>query len=126
MYLDTMQQVFSSTSKVMIDAKTAATINLPLDQMLSRSVANEAAIGSRSGPVVPGQQAPQNMGTVTVTGSAPQQQQQQPQPQQAQQAQQQQPQQTQAAPAQDARPQLESVRKIDPRSRDSSRERETR
>jgi membrane protease subunit HflK len=53
MYLDTMQQIFSSTSKVMIDTKTATTVNLPLDQMLSRSVANEAAIGSRSGPVMP-------------------------------------------------------------------------
>jgi membrane protease subunit HflK len=122
MYIDTMQQIFSSTSKVMIDAKTAATINLPLDQMLSRSVANEAAIGSRSGPVMPapqaqpGQQAPTNVGTVTVTGAAPQQNQQQ----------QQQQQQPQVQPAQDARPQQESVRKIDPRSRDSSRERETR
>jgi membrane protease subunit HflK len=128
MYLDTMQQVFSSTSKVMIDAKNAATINLPLDQMLTRSVANEAAIGSRSGPVMPapqaqqGQPAPANIGAVTVTGSAPQNQpqQQQQQPQQQQQQQAQQPQ------AQEARPQMESVRKIDPRSRDSSRERETR
>jgi membrane protease subunit HflK len=114
MYIDTMQEIFSSTSKVMIDAKTATTVNLPLDQMLSRSVANEAAIGSRSGPVMPAPQAqPQ------------QQQQQQQQPQQAQQQAQAQ-QQVQAAPAQEARPQLESVRKIDPRSRESSRERETR
>jgi membrane protease subunit HflK len=116
MYIDTMQEIFSSTSKVMIDAKTATTVNLPLDQMLSRSVANEAAIGSRSGPVMPAPQA------------QPQQQQQQQQPQQAQQPQQQAQaqQQVQAAPAQEARPQLESVRKIDPRSRESSRERETR
>jgi membrane protease subunit HflK len=124
MYIDTMQQIFSSTSKVMIDARTPTTVNLPLDQMLSRSVANEAAIGSRSGPVMPApqgtQSAPQNMGTVTVTGTAPQAQQQQPQQQQQQQ------QQTQAAPAQEARPQMESVRKIDPRSRETSRERETR
>lgn len=58
MYFDTMQQVFSSTSKVMIDAKTGTNqVVLPLDQMLSRSVANDAAIGSRSGPVmVPRQQ----------------------------------------------------------------------
>jgi membrane protease subunit HflK len=120
MYLDTMQQIFSSTSKVMIDAKAAATINLPLDQMLTRSVANEAAIGSRSGPLM---QAPPQQ-------QQPQQQQQQPQQQQqAQQAQVQTPQQQQqpqAAPAQEVRPQLESVRKIDPRSRESSRERETR
>jgi membrane protease subunit HflK len=116
MYIDTMQQIFSSTSKVMIDAKAAATINLPLDQMLTRSVANEAAIGSRSGPLM---QAP------------PQQQQPQPQQQQQQapaqvQTPPQQQQQPQAAPAQEVRPQLESVRKIDPRSRESSRERETR
>jgi membrane protease subunit HflK len=53
MYFDTMQQVFSSTSKVMIDAKTGTNqVVLPLDQMLSRSVANDAAIGSRSGPVM--------------------------------------------------------------------------
>jgi membrane protease subunit HflK len=104
----------------MIDAKAAATINLPLDQMLTRSVANEAAIGSRSGPLM---QAPPQQ-------QQPQQQQQQPQQQQqAQQAQVQTPQQQQqpqAAPAQEVRPQLESVRKIDPRSRESSRERETR
>jgi membrane protease subunit HflK len=124
LYLDTMQQIFSSTSKVMIDARTAATINLPLDQMLSRSVANEAAMGSRSGPVMPAPQAQQNqpavpnVGTVTVNGSSVQQQ------QQSQQQQAQQPQ-AQAAP-QNARPQLESVRKIDPRSRETSRERETR
>jgi membrane protease subunit HflK len=121
MYLDTMQQIFSSTSKVMVDTKSATTINLPIDQMLTRSVANEAAMGSRSGPVVP-PQAPQaqpgaqagqpQQGTVTVTGTQPQAQP-QPQPQQAQ------------APGQEARP-PESVRKTDPRSRDSSRERETR
>ncbi|HEY1226437.1 MAG TPA: FtsH protease activity modulator HflK, partial [Ramlibacter sp.] len=121
MYLDTMQQIFSSTSKVMVDTKSNNTINLPIDQMLTRSVANEAAMGSRSGPVMPPQmpqvqqQSPQaqqqagqpQQGTVTVTGN-------QPAPQQAQ----------------DARPvenhPLESVRKTDPRSRDSSRERETR
>jgi membrane protease subunit HflK len=124
MYLDTMQQIFSSTSKVMIDTKAATTVNLPLDQLLSRSVANEAAIGSRSGPVMGAPQAQPavpNVGTVTVTGTAPQSQQ-TPSPQQ--QATQQQP--SQAAPAQAAHPQPESVRKTDPRSRDSSRERETR
>jgi membrane protease subunit HflK len=113
MYLDTMQQIFSSTSKVMVDAKTSNQIYLPLDRMLNQSVANEAAIGSRSGPVMPQQQAP----------AQPQQ-----QGQAQQQAQSQQPaqQQAQAAPAQEARPQTESVRKMDPRSRENSRERETR
>jgi membrane protease subunit HflK len=118
MYLDTMQQIFSSTSKVMVDTKSANTINLPIDQMLSRSVANEAAMGSRSGPVMPATQAQQSgqpgqpqQGTVTVTGAQP--------------AQPQQPAQATPAASPEARP-LESVRKADPRSRDSSRERETR
>jgi membrane protease subunit HflK len=116
MYLDTMQQIFSSTSKVMVDAKTSNQIYLPLDRMLNQSVANEAAIGSRSGPVMPQQQAP----------SQPQQQGQSQQAQSQQSAQQQAQQQVQAAPAQEARPQTESVRKMDPRSRENSRERETR
>ena len=128
MYIDTMQQIFSSTSKVMIDAKAAATINLPLDQMLTRSVANEAAMGSRSGPVippaqaVPGQQPVPNVGTVTVNGNAAQA---QAQPQTQAQPQAQTQPQNQPAPAQEAHP-SESVRKTDPRSRESSRERETR
>jgi len=129
MYLDTMQQIFSSTSKVMIDAKAAATINLPLDQMLTRSVANEASMGSRSGPVMPapapGQALPPNVGTVTVNGSSAQPPAQQPQQQTQQQTPQQQQPQAQHAPAQEARP-SEPVRKIDPRSRESSRDRETR
>jgi membrane protease subunit HflK len=130
MYLDTMQQIFSSTSKVLVDTKSASTINLPIDQLLTRSVANEAAIGSRSGPVIPLQQAPQGqLGTVTVNGSQQQAQAQvqaQPQMQQPQQQQQAQAQQqAQQQPAQEAR-HPESVRKTDPRSRDSSREREAR
>lgn len=116
MYIDTMQQIFSSTSKVMIDAKTSNQIYLPLDRMLNQSVANEQAMGSRSGPVMP---APQ--------GAQAQPNPQQPaQPQQSQVQPQNQPQpQIQAAPAPENHP-LESVRKIDPRSRESSRERETR
>jgi membrane protease subunit HflK len=126
MYIDTMQQIFSSTSKVMIDAKTAANINLPLDQMLTRSVANEAAMGSRSGPVMPptapmapgaqaapAQPAPPASGTVTVNGSSAQ-----PQAQAQTQA-------PAAQPAQEARP-ADAAHKIDPRSRESSRDRETR
>jgi len=129
MYIDTMQQIFSSTSKVMVDAKTSNQIYLPLDRMLSQSVANEAAIGSRSGPVMPAPQAPQ-------AGAQPAQPQSaqpapqgppangQPQNQSPNQAPNQS--QSQAAPAQDARPQGETVRKIDPRSRESARDRETR
>jgi membrane protease subunit HflK len=76
MYIDTMQQIFSSTSKVMIDAKTGTNqIVLPLDQMLSKSVANEAAIGSRSGPVMmpapPDQQGPGAAQQPGQPGAAP-------------------------------------------------------
>jgi len=127
MYLDTMQQIYSSTSKVMIDAKTGTNqIVLPLDQMLTRSVANEAAIGSRSGPMLP-QQA--------------QQQQPAPQPSQAA-AQQGVPQVQQPAPAQQATPAAAQAQpdtaaaaapaangdphRRDLRSREHSRERETR
>jgi membrane protease subunit HflK len=57
MYLDTMQEIYSSTSKVMIDAKTANnSIYLPLDGLLARSTANEAARGSRSGVMPPAAQ----------------------------------------------------------------------
>lgn len=76
MYFDTMQQVFSSTSKVMIDAKTGTNqVVLPLDQMLSRSVANDAAIGSRSGPVMapPQQNGQPNPAQAPAQGQAQQQ-----------------------------------------------------
>jgi membrane protease subunit HflK len=122
MYIDTMQQIFSSTSKIMIDAKTGTNqIVLPLDQMLSKSVANEAAVGSRSGPV---------MGTVQP--QAPD----QPQPGQAQPAQAQaQPAQAQPPVQQPAQPQAqqqdaaapqEDARHRDARSREHGRDRETR
>lgn len=120
MYLDTMQQIFSSTSKILIDAKTGTNqLYLPLDRMLAQSTANEAAIGSRSGPMMvpvqpqagqpplpPGQAQPQ---TQPAAPSA------QPQPA----APQVQPQAQEAVPAQ-------PTPHRDLRSRENSRERETR
>jgi membrane protease subunit HflK len=57
MYIDTMQQIFSSTSKVMVDAKSGSNLlYLPLDKLIAQVAANDAATGSaRSGAV----QAPQ-------------------------------------------------------------------
>jgi membrane protease subunit HflK len=108
MYLDTMQQIYSDTSKVMVDTKGSNnTIYLPLDKLMTQSATNDAAIGSKSGPVQMTQ--PQA----------------QAQPQ-AQQPQQQSPQQRQAAPAQDVQQTTDSVRQRDPRSRESQRDRETR
>jgi membrane protease subunit HflK len=127
MYFDTMQQVFSSTSKVMIDAKTGTNqVVLPLDQMLSRSVANEAAIGSRSGPMMAPQQSTSQNPSQPQSQSQSQAQQQAPaQPQaQAQAAPQQaDPAATSAAPAAAAQP---DARHRDTRNREHSRDREGR
>ena len=52
MYLDTMQQIFTSASKVMVDAKSNNNmLYLPLDKLVSQTAANDAAIGAKSGPV---------------------------------------------------------------------------
>jgi membrane protease subunit HflK len=118
MYIDTMQQIFSSTSKVMIDAKTGTNqIYLPLDRMLAQSTANEAAIGSRSGPMMaPPQQQPQPQ-----TGQV----QPAPQPGQVQVQPQAQPQADTPPPAQaQSNPQPNAHRDL--RSREFARERETR
>jgi membrane protease subunit HflK len=109
MYIETMQQILSSTSKVMIDAKTGTNqIYLPLDRLLAQSTANEAARGAGSGPVMA---PPQNPA----------------QPAQQPQAQSQQPQQTQ--PSTTTQPDNaagESARTRELRSRDTGRERESR
>ncbi|WP_426196536.1 FtsH protease activity modulator HflK [Massilia sp. DWR3-1-1] len=52
MYLETMQQIFSSASKVMVDAKAGnSMLYLPLDKLIAQTAANDAAIGAKSGPV---------------------------------------------------------------------------
>jgi len=88
MYIDTMQQIFSSTSKVMVDSRAAnPMIYLPLDKLVQQGAGNEG-VGSRSGPVqvpVPQSNAPH-----------------------------------------DVMQAMDSVRQRDNRSRDSSRDRESR
>jgi membrane protease subunit HflK len=112
LYLETMQSIFANASKVLVDTKNGNnTVYLPLDKLMTQSATNDAAIGSKSGPVQMAQ--PQ-------TQAQPQAQQQQAQPQQQPQ------QQRQAAPAQDMQQTIESVRQRDPRSRESQRDRETR
>ncbi len=45
MYLETMQQIFASTTKVMVDSKTGSNmIYLPLDKLIAQSAANDAAV----------------------------------------------------------------------------------
>ena len=52
MYLDTMQQIFSSATKVMVDVKSGSNLlYLPLDKLIAQTAANDAAVGSKSGPV---------------------------------------------------------------------------
>ena len=52
MYLDTMQQIVTSASKVMIDAKSNNNmLYLPLDKLVAQTATNDAAIGAKSGPV---------------------------------------------------------------------------
>jgi membrane protease subunit HflK len=132
MYLDTMQQIFSSTSKIMIDAKTPTTVNLPLDRMVAQVAANEAAIGSHSGPVMPPMQPqtqqqpqmqPQMQQPQTMAPAQPPQPQNQGQPQgQAQQPQSQSAQGSQPDNGASADP----ARARESRSRENLRERETR
>ncbi|KFI06732.1 FtsH protease activity modulator HflK [Massilia sp. BSC265] len=86
MYIDTMQQIFSSTSKVMVDSRAGnPMIYLPLDKLIQQGAGNES-VGARSGPV----QVPQS------------------------------------APPSDVMQAMDSVRQRDSRSRDSSRDRESR
>jgi len=54
MYLETMQQIFSSTTKVMIDAKGGNNLlYLPLDKLIAQSAAGELAKPSAATPAVP-------------------------------------------------------------------------
>jgi modulator of FtsH protease HflK len=108
MYIETMQQIFTSASKVLVDTRNSSTIYLPLDKMMDKNSAADAAVGSKSGPVQmqqPAQQPAQQQAQQQVPG--------QPQAQQ------------QAAPA-EVLPNAESVRQRDARSRESQRDRETR
>jgi modulator of FtsH protease HflK len=119
MYIDTMQQILSNTSKVMIDAKTGTNqIYLPLDRLLAQSTANEAARSANSGPV---------MGTLPnpAPQPAPAQPQSQPQSQPQPQAQTPQPAPAPATTQPDGAA-GESARTRDLRSRDTGRERESR
>ncbi|HWZ48601.1 MAG TPA: protease modulator HflK, partial [Herbaspirillum sp.] len=51
MYLDTMQQIFTNTTKVMVDAKTGNNlIYLPLDKLIAQSDADAAKQAAASLP----------------------------------------------------------------------------
>jgi len=54
MYLDTMQQVFTSASKVMVDAKTGSNLlYLPLDKLIAQTAAADATAAAARTPATP-------------------------------------------------------------------------
>ena len=54
MYLETMQQVFSSASKVMVDAKTGSNLlYLPLDKLIAQTAATDAAAAAARAAATP-------------------------------------------------------------------------
>ncbi|WP_256080247.1 FtsH protease activity modulator HflK [Massilia sp. YIM B04103] len=54
MYLDTMQQIFASTSKVMVDSKSGSNLlYLPLDKLISQVAASDAAARANATPPPP-------------------------------------------------------------------------
>jgi membrane protease subunit HflK len=60
MYIDTMQQIFSSTSKVMIDAKSGQNLlYLPLDKLVQQTIANDTAARAANQQAAAQQQATQ-------------------------------------------------------------------
>ncbi|HJV01082.1 MAG TPA: FtsH protease activity modulator HflK [Burkholderiaceae bacterium] len=92
MYLETMQQIFSSASKVMVDAKSGSNLlYLPLDKLIAQAAATDAAAAAAKAAATP---AP----APAPAASAPS----------------------------DLMPTVEMSRQRDSRSRDSSRERESR
>ena len=67
LYLDTMQQVYSNVSKVMMDARSnASLLSLPLDKLLQASVAAAPPSSTPSGAQAPTESAPVTSGTVDV------------------------------------------------------------
>ncbi|MES2740566.1 MAG: FtsH protease activity modulator HflK [Pseudomonadota bacterium] len=64
MYLDTMQQIFSSASKVMVDAKSGSNmLYLPLDKLIAQTAASDSAAKAAAAPpattVLPADTLPQ-------------------------------------------------------------------
>jgi membrane protease subunit HflK len=51
MYIDTMQQIFANTSKVMVDSKAGSNLlYLPLDKLIAQVAATEARAANISAP----------------------------------------------------------------------------
>ncbi len=54
MYLDTMQQVYTNVTKIMVDSKQGNNLlNLPLDRIMQMNAQSEGAVPSVASPIVP-------------------------------------------------------------------------
>ena len=70
LYLETMQQVYANTSKVMVDAKGGGNLlYLPLDKLMSMTAATAPALAASGGESPVPQRG--NMAAYTVAGDAP-------------------------------------------------------
>ncbi|MBP8305704.1 MAG: FtsH protease activity modulator HflK, partial [Burkholderiaceae bacterium] len=59
MYLETMQQVFTNTTKIYIDSRNASLLSLPLDRLLQgQGAGNSAALGAAAPATAPTSVAP--------------------------------------------------------------------
>jgi membrane protease subunit HflK len=68
MYLDTMQQIFSNTTKIMVDAKGSSNLlYLPLDKLIAQTAANDQAM--KSGSQSPSSQGSSSSPTTQQDGS---------------------------------------------------------
>ncbi|RJG05896.1 FtsH protease activity modulator HflK [Noviherbaspirillum cavernae] len=61
MYLETMQQIFANTTKVMVDSKSAGNLlYLPLDKLIAQSVASDSAAKTGVSPQAGATSSPQD------------------------------------------------------------------
>ena len=100
MYLDTMQQIFSNTGKVLMDAKSGNNmVYLPLDKLLAQAASNDNKMGTTTTTTTQVVSGTAAASAASVPG---------------------------AAVPQETMQTIETVRQRDPRSRDNGRDRETR
>ena len=70
MYLETMQQIFTNTTKLMMDAKGGNNLlYLPLDKLIAQTAAQSAAAGAT--PAVPAAPAPAPAPAAAAPAPAP-------------------------------------------------------
>ncbi|ALU90137.1 FtsH protease activity modulator HflK [Herbaspirillum rubrisubalbicans] len=70
MYLETMQQIFANTTKVMVDVKNGSNLlYLPLDKLIQQSVSDAAPAGAKSPASAAGQAAPSAASTNSTAGT---------------------------------------------------------